>query len=138
MVKILIVTHGPLAEGFKESARMFFADAVDEKIDTIGLYPGDVIEDLKDKITASIKQNNTEDGTLIFVDMLAGSPFNMVGLVLNELKDEYKLECITGINMPLLMEALASADSMDLSSITDIIEELAPQSVLNAKKILGL
>ena len=81
MVGLLIVTHGPLANAFKESARMFF-DEVADRIQTIGLYPGDTIEDLEGKITNAICNRYDEDGMMVFVDMLAGSPFNMTALTL--------------------------------------------------------
>lgn len=136
MVKFLIVTHGPLAGAFKESARMFFGDEV-EKINTIGLFPEDSVDALKDKIIESIKKNYTEDGIMIFVDIFAGSPFNMTALAMNEIMAEYpKLACYTGINMPLLMEALPCSEFMTLEEIGNQIESQAANSVINVRKAL--
>ena len=53
MVNILIVTHGPLAQAFKESSRMFFGDAVDA-LETIGLAVGESPEQLKNEIIEKI------------------------------------------------------------------------------------
>ena len=49
MIRILVVTHGQLAQGLKESARMFFGDMVDD-LNTIGLFPGDSPEALQEEI----------------------------------------------------------------------------------------
>ncbi|MBQ4375549.1 MAG: PTS sugar transporter subunit IIA [Erysipelotrichales bacterium] len=138
MVGILIVTHGPLANAFKESARMFF-DEVADRIQTIGLYPGDTIEDLEGKITNAICNRYDEDGMMVFVDMLAGSPFNMTALTLHKLLPQgYKVECITGINLPLLMEALAGTEYMTLEEMKSTVLEKAQESVVDARGVLGI
>ena len=49
MIKILIVTHGPLAQALKESSAMFFG-SMSNDVETIGLYPTDNPEDLKEAI----------------------------------------------------------------------------------------
>ena len=84
MVNILIVTHGPLAGAFKESARMIFGDAV-EKLETIGLFPSESPEQLQQKIEEKVNEIDTGDGVLIFVDIFAGSPFNMTALAVDKL-----------------------------------------------------
>ena len=138
MVKFLIVTHGPLAGALKESARMFFSEQVD-CIDTIGLFPGDSVEELKEKIASSIQTRYTEEGIMIFVDILSGSPFNSVAMVMNDISQEYpKIECFTGVNLPILMEVLAQAETMPLEEMKKTIEELAPTSIVDVKKALGL
>lgn len=136
MVKFLIVTHGPLAEAFKESLRMFFGNQVDE-VDVIGLYPKDAIDGLKNKITASITKNYSDDGIMIFVDIYAGSPFNMVACTMHDLKDTYpQLECFTGVNLTMLMEAMADAQNLSLEAICEQLEVKAPASIINVKKLL--
>ena len=138
MVGILVVTHGPLADGFRESARMFF-DEMANRIHTIGLYPGDTIEDLEGKITNVICNHYDEDGMMVFVDMLAGSPFNMTALTLHKLLPQgYKVECITGINLPLLMEALAGTEYMTLEEMKSTVLEKAQESVVDARGVLGI
>ena len=138
MVKIMIVTHGPLAEALKESARMFFAEKVDN-ITSIGLYPSDNIDDLKWKVKNAITEIYSDDGILAFVDIFAGSPFNMVALTMGEVKEQYpKIQCFTGANLVMIMEALAQADSASLDDLTKHLEEQAPNSIINVNKMLGL
>ncbi|MCI8565178.1 MAG: PTS sugar transporter subunit IIA [Lachnospiraceae bacterium] len=138
MIRYLIVTHGPLAEAFRESAGMFFGDAAEE-IDAVGLYPEDSVDALKDRITQVIRQRYSQEGIVLFVDVFAGSPFNMAALALEELKGTYpKLECFTGVNLPVLLEALAGADSMSLAQMSRRIEELAPATIVNVKKALDM
>ena len=136
MINILIVSHGALADGLKDSAAMFFGDGA-EKISTLGLYPGDTIEDLQSKIETIIREKCTEDGMMIFVDMLMGSPFNMACLAMRGLIEEgYKLQCFTGINLPVLMEVMAGADYMTLDEMTETVERVCCDSFVNVRKTM--
>ena len=137
MINILIVTHGALAEGFKNSAEMFFGDDT-EKITALGLYPGDTIETLQDKIETAIREKYTDDGMMIFVDMLMGSPFNMATLAMRKLTEEgFKLQCFTGINMPVLMEVMAGTEYMTLDEMTETVENVCHESFVNVRKMMG-
>ena len=134
MINILIVSHGALADGLKDSAQMFFGDGA-EKISTLSLNLGDTIEELKDRIEKVIREKCTEDGMMIFVDMLMGSPFNMATLAMHELIDEgYKLQCFTGINLPVLMEVMGGADYMTLEEMTETVENVCCDSFVNVRK----
>ena len=57
MIKILIVTHGPLAQALKESSAMFFG-SMSNDVETIGLYPTDNPEDLKEVYTPAFGTGN--------------------------------------------------------------------------------
>ncbi|MFR5079593.1 MAG: PTS sugar transporter subunit IIA [[Clostridium] innocuum] len=61
MIKILIVTHGPLAQALKESSAMFFG-SMSNDVETIGLYPTDNPEDLKEAICEKVEAIDTGDG----------------------------------------------------------------------------
>lgn len=137
MVKILIVTHGPLAQAFKESSAMFFGDTCDE-METIGLFPQDSPEQLKDKITDKITAMDQGEGVMVFVDIFAGSPFNMTALAIDELKENHHIQCFTGVNMPFLMEALANKDMMKLDEMTTHLTGLSKDTIVNLRESLDL
>ena len=137
MIKILIVTHGPLAGALRESAAMFFGDQADD-ICTIGLFPTENPEDLKDKICSEIKNKDDGDGFLIFIDIFGGLPFNMAALAVEELKENHKIECFTGVNMPVLMEALTERESMTIEELTAYLEETSQGTVANLRKSLDI
>ena len=130
MIKILIVTHGPLAQALKESSAMFFG-SMSNDVETIGLYPTDNPEDLVEAI-------DTGDGVLVLVDIFAGSPFNMTALAIDELKEAHKLQCYTGVNMPFLMEALSSCNSMELDQLTTHLADIGRDTIVNLRKALDI
>lgn len=137
MIKILIVTHGALAVAFKESSAMFFGSASDA-ISTIGLFPMDSPETLCDKIAKEIETIDDGSGVLIFVDILAGSPYNMTAMAIDALKEEHRLECFTGVNLPILMEALAGLEYMCISEMVAQIESVSQDSITNLRKKLDI
>ena len=137
MVNILIVTHGPLAQAFKESSRMFFGDAVDA-LETIGLAVGESPEQLKNEIIEKIDAMDTGDGVLIFVDIFAGSPFNMVALAIDEKKESHQLECFTGGNMPIVMEALSSASTMKMNDLKQHLKSISKDTIVDLRASLDI
>ena len=137
MIRILIVTHGELASALKTSSKMFFGEMSDT-LETIGLFPTDSPDSLQVKIKEKINEIDDGSGILIVVDIFAGSPFNNVAIVLDELKEDHKLQCFTGVNMPLLMEALASCQTMDIESLTDHLEKVSKDTIVNLRKALDI
>lgn len=101
-MKILIVTHFNLAEGFKDSLRYFIGDEVN-KITTINAYVDN--DDPKDKIKAFVEENPDEK-LIIFTDILNGS----VNQYTIPFLDNERVFVITGINLPTLLEASMFSD----------------------------
>ncbi|NBK93673.1 PTS sugar transporter subunit IIA [bacterium 1XD21-13] len=137
MVRIMIVTHGPLAQAFKESAAMFFGSAADNLV-TLGLFPTDSPEGLKDKIVEKVNEIDNGEGVLVFVDIFAGSPFNMTAMAIDELKENHKIQCFTGVNMPVLMEALGSCETMSLEELREDVASTAQESIVDLRKSLDI
>ena len=137
MVHILIVTHGPLAQALKESSAMFFGAMADD-LTTLGLFPTDGPEELKDRIAEAVNKIDDGDGVMIFVDIFGGSPFNMAALAIDELKNNHKIQCFTGVNMPLLMEALTNCETMSLDELKADIEQEAKESIVDLRKAMEI
>ncbi len=136
MVNILLATHGPLAEGFKESLRMFFGDSAD-MLSVLGLYPNESPETYKDKIQKIIKIKDDGDGVLVFTDIPNATPYNMVAVSISEMEN-HKIQCIAGVNMPLIMEAMASAYSGTIEEIVKRLQTIAPSTIVNLRENLDI
>lgn len=137
MIKLMIVTHGPLADALKESSAMFFG-SMSKEVETIGLYPTDNPEELKEKICEKVESMDDGDGIMVFVDIFAGSPFNMTAVAIDELKEAHKIQCYTGINMPFLMEALSSCHTMSLEELTKHLSEIAKDTIVDLRLALDV
>jgi PTS system mannose-specific IIA component len=136
MVNILIVSHGPLADAFRESLEMFFGKDA-ETVSTLGLYPMDNPESLQEKIVEKVKEIDDGDGVLILVDIPNATPYNQTALAISEMGDTHKVECLSGISMPLLMEACVNRSTMSVEELKDhLLENVAPTTVQDLRKSL--
>ena len=116
MVGILIATHGCFAEGLLNAVELIAGKQ--EKAKTIGLYHGDGIEELEQKIRTAIKELDDGDGVLAFVDILGGSPSNMV------------MKCMADVSMGMVVQAAMMRDQCSLDELTDLCEEAGNQPVV--------
>jgi PTS system mannose-specific IIA component len=95
----ILVSHGDLAKSMLGSAQMIVGEQAN--VSAFGLYPTDDIGNLSEKIEAAIKKIQNQE-IICFTDLFSGSPFNtVVGLM-----GEYPIRHITGMNLPLILEAM--------------------------------
>ena len=125
MVGILIATHGCFAEGLLNAVELIAGKQ--EKAKTIGLYHGDGIEELEQKIRTAIKELDDGDGVLAFVDILGGSPSNMVMKCMADMKN---FKAIAGVSMGMVVHAAMMRDQCSLDELTDLCEEAGNQPVV--------
>lgn len=116
MIGMLLVTHGKFSEEILKSAELIVGKQ--EKILTLGLQHGDSIEELGDKVKESIKLLESGQGVLVLVDLFGGSPYNVVALNSNKIGNA-KIRCISGVNLPMLLEAITMRESYELDDLTE-------------------
>jgi len=125
MVGILITTHGGFAEGLLNAVELIAGKQ--EKAKTIGLYHGDGIDELEHKIRTAVQDLDDGDGVLAFVDILGGSPSNMV---MKCMADTTNLKAIAGVSMGMIVQAVMMRDQCSLDELTDLCEEAGNQPVV--------
>ncbi|MEW6696300.1 MAG: PTS sugar transporter subunit IIA [Bacillota bacterium] len=113
MIGIVVVTHGSLAKSIVESAELIMGKQ--NNVVALGLEHGDSVELLKDEVKNSIIKMDKGKGVLVFVDILGGSPSNVA---LRNMID-LNFKCITGLSMPMLIEAFASREGCSLEELAD-------------------
>lgn len=106
-MKYIFVSHGDLAKSMLGSAQMIVGEQTGAK--AFGLYPKDDIGGLKDQVKAAIEELGGGDDIICFTDLFSGSPFNaVVGLM-----GDYPIRHITGMNLPMVLEAFMSRMNED-------------------------
>ena len=108
MVGIILASHGEFANGILQSGAMIFGDQPDVK--AVTLQPSEGPDDLKAKIEAAIATFENQDEVLFLVDIWGGTPFNQSNGIINGHEDKWAI--VTGLNLPMLIEAYASRMSM--------------------------
>ena len=118
-----------MANGMKDSLSMFFGKDMPQ-LESLALTPDLGAEEFGAMIKEKLAELDSEEGTVIFADMLGGTPFNQAALLLNG-----KTDLIVGMNLPMLMDFLAMREYSVVE--IDHLIEVGQQGVVNAKKVLG-
>ena len=133
-MKYIFVSHGDLAKSILGSAQMIVGEQTDAK--AFGLYPNDDIGGLKDQVKNAIEEFGGGEDIICFTDLFSGSTFNaVVGLM-----GDYQVRHITGMNLPMVLEAFMSrmnegATAEEIS--TKLLNE-APQTFIDVNNFLGV
>lgn len=109
MVGIILASHGEFAEGIMQSGSMIFGEQ--EKVKAVTLMPSEGPDDLKAKLEEAIASFGEGSEVLFLVDLWGGTPFNQANSLFEDNKDKWAI--VSGLNLPMLIEAYASRLSMD-------------------------
>lgn len=118
MKGILLVSHGKLAEGMKDTLEIFSGEV--EQLDSLALESGQDIEEFSKLLRKKIDELDKGQGVVIFCDLAFGTPSNVSGRLLS--MDHYKdsVQIITGMNLPMVLEYTQVRRSN--TKINDILE----------------
>ncbi len=138
MIQILIVTHADMAKGILSSAELIMGPQKD--IATIGLCGEDSFESFNEKVRGKLTELYNEDGVLVFVDLYGGTPCNVTAANVNRPVNGKTphCECVSGVNLPMLIEALSMRESMTLEELKDHCITTASEGVKDIKKEFNL
>lgn len=137
MLEILLVTHGGFARGILSTLGMIAGDvdAVEAMSVEEGDDPGQFVNELRAKVN-ELDEDPNIDGVLVLVDLLGGTPSNSVTQILRD-ADPSKLRCVTGLNFPMLVEAVFSRDTMSLPELEASCIEAAKNGVISLTELFG-
>ena len=138
MIQILIVTHADMAKGILSSAELIMGPQ--KNIATIGLCGEDSFESFNEKVRGKLAELANEDGVLVFVDLYGGTPCNVTAANITgpSMEKTPHCECVSGVNLPMLIEALSMRESMTLEELKDHCITTAPEGVKDIKKEFNL
>ncbi len=120
MVGIVLASHGNFAEGIYQSAEMIFGKQ--QNVQTVTLSPNEGPEDFLNKLKQAIDSFDDQKQVLLLIDLWGGTPFNQSSGLLSGHEDSWAV--VTGMNLPMVIEAYGSRSSMDSAQeiATHIIE----------------
>ena len=120
MKGIVIATHGKLCDGYLDSAKLFFKDDLQQLL-TCPLEMDSIIEEYAELIIDSCKKVDTGEGVVILIDLVGGTPCNLVLKLLLEKKIE-NVRVLAGLNFPMFLELLGErmVGSYDLEKLIEI------------------
>lgn len=127
MMKYIIATHGDLADALKSTMEMIVGQH--NEIQTLGLQPDMSADTYRQKLLDCIGG----DQTLIFLDIVGGTPFNSL---IQELKSD-NVSFVAGTNLGMLLEIVLNTEIKDLKDATAFAKEKGLQSIITKDDILN-
>jgi mannose PTS system EIIAB component len=118
MIGIILASHGEFATGILQSGNMIFGEQ--ENLQAVTLHPNDSPDDLKQRMQTAIATFTNCEQILFLVDLWGGTPFNQANNLAQAHPDKWIV--ISGLNLPMLIEAYGARLSMD--NVQDIAASL--------------
>lgn len=129
MVGILIISHSTLAESLKTTVSLIVGDK--ENVRTLCLMKNDRMEDFAAKLKQMTETSDRGDGVLILADMFGGTPCNTALALFG---NNEKVRIITGVNLPLVIEAIMHSNK-NVDELSKMLMERRDKSIIDAKAI---
>lgn len=101
MVGVVIVAHGSFASALLTTAEQIAGKQ--EQVVSLDFTVGENTADLQLRIREAVRGVDTGQGTIIFVDLLGGSPYQAAAIVAMQ---QPGIEMVSGVNVPMLLEIL--------------------------------
>lgn len=130
VIGIVLVSHGPLAEGLKGAAEMIVGPQ--ERFLAIGMGPAADVDCLRTQIEAAAAQANDGEGTLVLVDLMGGSPANACAYLATR-----GTPVVCGASLPMLLEVLTSREHTSLEELTGTALQAGKDGVVNLTQLLA-
>jgi PTS system mannose-specific IIA component len=126
MIGAIIIAHGNLAQELLRTANTIVG--TQENIIALSFSTSEGLDDLKGKIEEAIRKVGSPEGILILTDMFGGSPTN-VSIILAQ---EYPIEILTGVNLPMVLELALYREFGDLKEVAQKVADAGKKSIFNA------
>jgi len=131
MIGILVVTHGELSQSLLKTAQMFVSDT--EAVVSVSFTEGQGVEDLRDSVLSKLKELESCTTVLGLADIPGGSPARVMSEMVLE---NPQVELITGVNLPMLVEAILSRTFMERKELVNHLIDSSRNSIIDLSSML--
>lgn len=121
MVKIVLASHGPMAEAMIESSKMLYGEM--NNLSAVCLFPEDTTMSFVEKLR---KQIDGFDEVLLLVDIPGGTPSNQGMMLLSEFPG---LRIISGLNLMMVLETMIQCGNMNVDDLKETIIHTGKESI---------
>ncbi len=111
MYRALFLAHGQLAVELLRSAELILGEQPSGEVAAIPLPPGQDMGKYLEQVDAFVAGSAEYGGAILFTDLAGGSPFLTAAQVYHKRGGEMPLEVVTGVSLPMTIEALAARSS---------------------------
>ena len=132
MVEVFLISHEDVSESLLRSAELILGNQ--KNVYTYSLKRGEDIEIFGEKINEKIEELKNEK-ILILTDMFGGTPSNVIAANLKK----YDFKCISGMNLPMLLDALLlrDDDSLEIEQLAEQCLKTGKEGIIKIKKMIS-
>lgn len=131
-VGILVVSHGPLAEAFRETVRVL-EPSEPSGVVALSLAWDEPAEKASGRLEKAIAAANRGAGVVVLTDMFGGTPSNLALAFL----EPGRVEILSGVNLPMVVKASALARAgRPIREIAHALVEKGRRSIVAAGELL--
>jgi mannose/fructose/sorbose-specific phosphotransferase system IIA component len=113
--RIVIAGHGALASALLSTAEMICGAIPD--VAAVGLQPSETPDHFAEGLRAAVGHDHRR--VLVLADLLGGTPFNIASAIARR---SPRVVCISGVNLPMLVEAALSEGDLDDVLVERLLE----------------
>lgn len=106
--RIIVGTHGRFGEEIIKSAKLILGES--ELFEAVSLLPEMSLENYLEEADKAL--SNADENVIVFVDLLGGTPSNVFTI----LSKKYNYPIVTGVNLPVLLDAYFKANGDDFNA----------------------
>ena len=125
---IVLISHGSFADGLLESFRMICGEC--DSIETVTYFEGDNFLSFTDSLRQKLQKFGPD--TLVLADLFGGTPFNQLVSACHDLS----FHVITGVNLPVLIEAVNLRDNYKGEELVEKVLQAAGNTIVDGRKML--
>jgi mannose PTS system EIIA component len=131
MIGLVLVTHGQLAEEFRNAVEHVVGPQ--EKFETVSIGADDNMEQRRQDILNAVARADSGQGVVILTDMFGGTPSNLAISVMSR----PKVEVLAGINLPMLVKLAKVRDEYPLPDAVAAAQDAGRKYVTIASRVLA-
>lgn len=131
MIGLVLVTHGRLAEEFRNALEHVVGPQ--DALETISIGPDDDMEQRRTDIVEAVARTNRGKGVILLTDMFGGTPSN---LAISVMSGE-GIDVLAGINLPMLIKLAKVRADMPMAEALGLAQEAGRKYINVASRVLS-
>ncbi|RJT44817.1 PTS sugar transporter subunit IIA [Rahnella woolbedingensis] len=131
MIHVILATHGKLAEGLLDSARMVYGELAQTSF--VSLREEGGIEAFKKEFAREIElRSEHADGILVLCDMQSGTPWNVACCHAFSPDAPTPVAALCGVNFPMLLMSMDYLKENDVFHVAEILVRQTAETIFFA------
>jgi PTS system mannose-specific IIA component len=131
MIGLVLVTHGRLAEEFRNAVEHVVGPQ--ERMATVSIEAEDDMEQRRRDIVEAVNSVDTGSGVVVLTDMFGGTPSNLAISVM----EAGRIEVVAGMNLPMLIKLSSVRKTGDMTKAVEEAQAAGRKYINVASQLLN-